>query len=168
MDNLELQQLRKVRWLTAFFIVGLAVSGATAMPLEAELNWLTGWLGASAQSGSSLLRWFDRARTALAETNARYPFMAYGYDWLAFGHFMIALAFCWAWREPIRCRWLYDFGLAACALVIPYALVLGSVRGIPLGWRLIDCSFGLVGALPLWLCRSYLRKMDHSSAASRV
>ncbi len=154
---LEPPLLHRVRWLTALFILGLALSGATALPLETELNWLTGWLGADAQSGSSLLRWLDRVRTALVETNARHPFLAYGYDWLAFAHFMIALAFCWAWRDPLRCRWLYDFGLAACALVIPYALVLGAVRGIPLGWRIIDCSFGLFGALPLWLCRRYLR-----------
>ena len=29
------------------------------------------------------------------------------------------------------------------------ALIAGSVRQIPMGWRLIDCSFGVFGVLPL-------------------
>jgi len=53
----------------------------------------------------------------------------------------------------VRNRWLFDFGLIACALVIPYALIFGGLRGIPMYWRLIDCSFGVFGAVPLWLCR---------------
>ena len=32
--------LRRIRWLVALFIVGLVLSGATAIPLETEVNWL--------------------------------------------------------------------------------------------------------------------------------
>jgi len=66
---------------------------------------------------------------------------------------MIALVFIGAWRDPVRNLWLFEFGLIACALVIPYALVCGAFRGLPFWWRLIDCSFGLLGAIPLWLGR---------------
>jgi hypothetical protein len=155
--------LRRVRWLTGFFICGLLVSGATAIPLETELEWLASSLGGSTPAPSSLAGWITRVHAGLADTNSRHPFMAYGTDWLAFGHFMIALVFVWAWREPVRHRWLFDFGLMACALVIPYALIMGGVRGIPLGWRLIDCSFGLFGAIPLWLCRNYARQLASSA-----
>jgi hypothetical protein len=52
-----------------------------------------------------------------------------------------------------RCRraiGLFIAGLIlACALVIPLALVAGAVRGIPFYWRLIDCSFGVFGVVPL-------------------
>lgn len=48
---------------------------------------------------------------------------------------------------------MITFGLIACAGVIPLALIAGYVRGIPLGWRRIDCSFGVFGALLLVLCR---------------
>ena len=41
----------------------------------------------------------------------------------------------------------------ACALVVPYALAFGEVRGIPLYWRIIDCSFGFFGFFPVWYCR---------------
>lgn len=71
---------------------------------------------------------------------------------MAFGHFVIAIVFIGAWRDPVRNIWLFEFGLIACALVIPYALIFGAVRGIPMWWRLIDCSFGVFGAMPLWLC----------------
>ena len=33
-----------------------------------------------------------KVRDALNDTYSRYPFIAYGTDWLAFGHFVIALA----------------------------------------------------------------------------
>ncbi len=157
-------QLRRIRWLTGFFIVGVVVSGATAIPIESEVDWLTNLLGVSNSSGapptSTFAQWLLRVQTALHETNTQYPFVGYGGDWLAFAHFMIALAFVGAWRDPVRNRWLFDFGLIACALVVPYALVFGALRGIPLWWRLIDCSFGVAGAVPLWLCRSYVRQLD--------
>jgi hypothetical protein len=79
--------------------------------------------------------WIFKVREAVRSTYSLYPFMAYGTDWLAFGHFMIAIAFVGALREPVRNRWLYQFGLVACVLVIPYAMVAGAVRGIPIGWR---------------------------------
>jgi hypothetical protein len=50
-------------------------------------------------------------------------------------------------------------GLVACAGVIPLALICGPIRGIPFYWRLIDCSFGVFGALPLLYCLSLTRRM---------
>jgi hypothetical protein len=46
-------------------------------------------------------------------------------------------------------KWIITFGLIACGGVIPLALIAGHVRGIPFPWRLIDCSFGVFGAIPL-------------------
>jgi hypothetical protein len=163
--ELQPQLHSRLRWLTGLFILGLVVSGATAMPLESELNWLAHLLGANAHASSPLLDWIARVNAGVADTNARYPFITYGTDWLAFGHYMIALAFVWAWREPVRNRWLYDYGLIACALVIPYALLVGTLRGIPLGWRLIDCSFGVAGAIPLWLCRRYAARLAAATSS---
>jgi len=140
-------------------IVGLLISGATAIPLQTELDWLAGWAGGDQASGEGLAGWFHRVREALRVANQNYPFLAYGTDWLAFGHFVIALAFVGALRDPVRNRWLFDWGLIACALIIPYALVMGGVRGIPFWWRLIDCSFGILGAVPLWLARRWTRAL---------
>jgi hypothetical protein len=43
-------------------------------------------------------------------------------------------------------------GLIACAGAIAVALISGPIRGIPFFWTLIDCSFGIVGAVPLLYC----------------
>lgn len=130
--------LRKIRLLTGLFILGLFLSGVTAIPLLPETAWLNQQFDVS---------WLQHVHTALTQTQAQYPFLFYGADWLAFGHFVIAIAFIGAWRDPVRNRWLFDFGLIACALVIPYALVFGSLRGIPLWWRFLDCSFGMCGSI---------------------
>ena len=55
---------------------------------------------------------------------------------------------------------MVQFGMIACALVVPYAFVFGALRGIPLGWRLIDCSFGIVGILPVWYCRKIVQEIE--------
>jgi len=58
---------------------------------------------------------------------------------------------------------LFDFGLIACALIIPYAFIFGGIRGIPIWWRLIDCSFGIFGAIPLWFCRGYALALEEDA-----
>ena len=148
----QAQILRRVRLLTWLFIVGLFLSGATALPLQAELDLAAQHLGAGTTYPASLVSWIFKVRNALDNTYSAYPFMAYGTDWLAFGHFVIAIAFVGALRDPVRNRWLYLFGMIACVLVIPYAMICGAARGIPFYWRLIDCSFGIVGFVPMWFC----------------
>jgi hypothetical protein len=150
---------RRIQLLTGLFILGLVLSGATAIPLPGELNLLVKLCGAN-DGSSEMARWLLRVRDALVQTQERQPFLFYGTDWLAFGHFVIAIAFIGAWRDPIRNRWLFDFGLMACALVIPYALVFGGWRGIPLWWRLVDCSFGVFGFIPLWFCRQWAGELE--------
>jgi hypothetical protein len=157
--NHEQTMRRRIKLLTCLFIFGLILSGATAIPLQHELNLLTGLFVFAGESSELTQRLF-RVRDALAQTQSQYPFLFYGTDWLAFGHFVIAIAFVGALRDPIRNRWLFDFGLIACVLVIPYALVFGGLRGIPFWWRLIDCSFGVLGFIPLWLCRKLAIELE--------
>ena len=93
----------------------------------------------------------DTNRTeALRETYAKYPFMAYGTDWLAFAHIVIALFFIGPFVRPEGNRWVIAAGMIACGLVVVLALICGPIRGIPFFWRLIDCSFGVFGFIPLW------------------
>jgi hypothetical protein len=142
-------------------IIGLVFSGVTAIPLEFEMNLLANWIGPdSSGKMSGLAQWFARVREGVQHTNANYPFMAYGTDWLAFGHIVIVLAMVGAWRDPVRNKWLFQFAMIACVLVIPWALILGAVRGIPIGWRLIDCSFGVGGIVPAWLCWRWTRQLE--------
>jgi hypothetical protein len=64
---------------------------------------------------------------------------------------MIAIAFWGPRKDPVRNIWVIEFGMIACMSVIPLALIFGPLRGIPLFWRAIDCSFGVFGLLPLGL-----------------
>jgi hypothetical protein len=150
---------RRIKLLTWLFITGLFLSGATAIPLSGELNLLANFLGTNGES-SEMAQWLLHIRDALAQTQAQNPFLFYGTDWLAFGHFVISIAFIGALRDPVRNRWLFDFGLIACGLVIPYAFIFGGLRGIPIWWRLIDCSFGVFGFVPLWFCRKWARELE--------
>jgi hypothetical protein len=154
---------RRIKLLTWIFIVGLVLSGVTAIPLEWEMNLVLKIFGASHltpdQATSGLVKWLLKVREALQETNSKFPFIAYGFDWLAFGHIVIAIVFIGALRDPVRNAWLYDFGMIACILVIPWAIIFGGVRGIPFGWRLIDCSFGVFGFIPLWFCKRWTKEL---------
>jgi hypothetical protein len=152
-------------------MIGLVVSGATAIPLSWELDRVAEFLGVADKSSGDAVsgpaHWILRVREALHDTDARYPFMAYGTDWLAFGHFVIALAFIGALRDPVRNLWLFTFGMIACALIVPYAFFFGGMRGIPIGWRLIDCSFGVIGIIPVWCCWRWAKEIEHSAASAR-
>jgi hypothetical protein len=147
------------------FMGGLVLSGLTAFPLLRELSLLCGWLGISdpaAYQGLPGFRgWIAFVFFGLKETYASFPFVGYGTDWLAFGHFIIALFFIGPFRDPIRNAWVLRCGLVACAGVIPLALICGHVRHIPVAWRVLDCSFGIVGAIPLLYCLHLTRKLSH-------
>lgn len=155
---------RRIKLLTWLFIVGLVISGVTAIPLEWEMNSVLKIFSSSHltpdQAGSGFVKWLLKVREGLQETNAKFPFLFYGFDWLAFGHFVIAIAFIGALKDPVRNIWLFGFGMAACALLIPWSFCFGTLRGIPIGWRLIDCSFGVFGFIPLWFCQRWTKELE--------
>lgn len=164
---------KRIRTLVLIFMLGLVLSGVTAIPLESEIDSLVQTSGvekstASNASAPAWAAWLRTVQTALHDVGASHPFLFYGTDWLAFGHLTIAIAFLGALRDPVRNRWLFDFGLIACALVIPYAIVFGAIRGIPFWWRLIDCSFGVIGSIPLWFCRRWSRELETMLRVSRA
>ncbi|MBB5058765.1 hypothetical protein HDF16_003479 [Granulicella aggregans] len=163
-DMMQVRHLRACRFWIGVVMAGLILSGVTAFPLETELHAFLGLL----QSGplrpfadwTHLLPWISRVHDALSETNRNYPFLAYGTDWLAFAHLVLAVVFIGPYRDPVRNKWVVTFGLIACAGVFPLALIAGPLRGLPLAWRLIDCSFGVFGGIPLLLCRRHILAME--------
>ena len=165
MPQIEIDQLRRrIRAWLVFFIAALALSGLTAVPLQWELNLLA---SLATVHGSplpglwpALSAWIVLVNTGLQESYGQYPFLAIGTDWLAFGHIAIAVAFIGPLRDPVRNRWVVEFGLIACVLVIPWALTFGALRGLPFFWQLVDCSFGVFGFIPLWLCRRNILRLE--------
>jgi hypothetical protein len=158
-DLHDARRLRCARLLLGLFIAALVLSGLTAFPLVWELRVLVAWFGEGTTVGAAmpgLADWLERVREGLETTNRDYPFLAYGTDWLAFAHIVIAVAFIGPLRDPVRNVWVVEFGMIACLMVVPLALICGPIRGIPLGWRLIDCSFGVFGLIPLAIARKLI------------
>jgi hypothetical protein len=143
------------RWLI-FFMVALVLSGVTAMPVERELAYLAGVFPA----GSTVDRWIEKIYFGVAQTNLHFPYIGYGYDWLAFAHIVLAVLFIGPYQHPVRNKWVIQFGMIACLMVIPFALVAGHIRGIPFWWRIVDCSFGIAGLVPLNICLAKITSLE--------
>lgn len=163
--------VRRIRVALVLFIIALVLSGVTAFPLLWELSLIGKILGVDpaepALYGDGLRFWIALVWRGLQDTYAEYPFIAYGTDWLAFAHLMIALFFLPVYRDPQRYRGNLLCGIAACVLVIPLALICGPIREIPFYWRLIDCSFGIVGIIPLLYALRLTDRLPPFSVALR-
>ncbi|MFE5736572.1 hypothetical protein [Streptomyces celluloflavus] len=155
---------RRIRWWLSVFIICLVLSGLTAFPLVTEVRWLEELLGFAGspvpEHAPGLLEWLGRIREGLAATDAKYPFVLYGTDWLAFAHLAIAIAFYGPFRDPVRNIWVIEFGMIACVGIIPLALICGPIRGIPFYWQLVDMSFGVFGVIPLLIVRRMIKRLE--------
>lgn len=168
----EGERLRRARVGIVVVMVGLVLAGATAFPLVAEVRWLM-WGATSPDSPvkgiadrlPAAVAWITRVHQGLTQTGRAYPFIAYGTDWPAFAHLAIACAFIGPLRDPVRNIWVIDFGLIACAGIVPLALICGPLRGLPLWWLPIDISFGVFGAVPLLLARRHIRVVERARTA---
>ncbi len=160
---MKLSLLRRYRLSLGVFIVGLILSGVTAFPLLFELRLLASGLGVANPADyaklDGLQHWIARVLFALEQNQSQFPFLAYGTDWLALGHLAIAVFFVRPFFQPLESDWVLRCGLICCAAVIPTAILAGQIRGIPLYWRLLDCSFGVFGALPLLYCLRLTQRM---------
>ncbi|MDB5120713.1 MAG: hypothetical protein JWN56_1931 [Sphingobacteriales bacterium] len=144
------------RWII-FFIVALILSGITAFPIESQLQIAMNHLDVFPVT---MQQWFSTIYHAVKTTNDNFPYLAYGTDWLAFAHIVIATAFIGPLRDPVRNIWLIQFGMIACLMVFPLAFIAGPIRHIPFFWQLIDCSFGLIGILPLYVCYKKIKQLE--------
>jgi hypothetical protein len=154
---------RRIRFWILFFIFALIAAGLTAIPLRWELGFLNHWLGTGSFAATVLpvlAQWIRRVNDSVQNGYGQYPLLAYGTDWLAFAHLVIAVAFIGPLREPVKNIWVIEFGMIACVLILPWALIFGLVRGIPWFWTLIDMSFGIFGMIPLWFVRRNILRLS--------
>ncbi len=155
------QDLRlRIKRLLILFISLLILSGLTAFPLETELAWLNGMDFLPER----VALWIEKVYGALETTNDRYPFLAYGTDWLAFAHLAIAVFFIGPLQDPVKNVWIIRAGMIISVGIFPLAFIAGSIRGIPFYWQLIDCAFGVFSFLLLNYCRELVRKLENIEA----
>ena len=147
-----------------FFIIMLALSGITAFPVYTELKWMKeqGLINTNSLMG----QWLNKVWNGVNETNSNNSFLFYGYDWLAFAHLVIAMAFIGPLRNPVKNIWIIEWAMLACVSIIPLAFICGSIRDIPWFHILIDCSFGIIGLIPLFITWKWIRQLERLKVAA--
>jgi hypothetical protein len=152
-----MQLIVKIRSIIVFFMTGLILSGVTAFPVQTELEWL---LQHPSIVPSFAKNWLQTVLAALQDTNTKYPMIAYGFDWLAFAHIVIAMAFIGPLKNPVKNIWVIEWAMLACIAILPLAFIAAPIRHIPLFHVIIDCSFGIIGILPLFICRRWILQLS--------
>lgn len=155
-SNCVQSRYRAIRFRLLIFIMALVLSGLTAIPVQQELRWLSQVNGIFP---TSIEDWLHKVLTALDYNTQHAPFLQYAFDWLAFAHVIIALFFIEAWRRPLDSEGILRCGLIASLAVLPFALLFGEWRAIPLPWRLGDCSFGIISLVLLLDIRRRIRDL---------
>jgi hypothetical protein len=145
----------RIRLCTCTVTGGLFLSGITAFPIEAELRWLVGVL----QPDGAFYAWINKIYYSVHQTNLHYPYLSYGTDWLAFAHLLLAILFAGTLKCPVKNQWVIEFGIIASVAIFPLAFIAGGMRQVPVFWRLIDCSFGVVSLSLLLPCYVMIKKL---------
>jgi len=151
-------------WLI-LFSAALIASGLTAIFAREGLQILSPFFSQGSFLWSlwpSMSEWLTLVFRAIEEVYDKYPFLAYGYDWLAFGHFIISIPFLMALRDPLRHSWVITYGISACLAVLPFAIIFGAIRGIPMFWRGVDTLFGVGGLIVLLILRRQLKALEQA------
>jgi hypothetical protein len=143
--------LKQIHVCVILFMLALIVSGVTAFPVYSELKFI---ISSDMFSNHPLLfAWLNKVWIGVKTTQEKFPFLFYGYDWLAFAHLVIALLFIGVYKNPVRNKWIIYWAMITCVGIFALAFIAGSVRGIPLFHILIDCSFGAIGLIPLFIVK---------------
>jgi hypothetical protein len=143
---------------------GLFAAGVTVWPAVSELK-LAVWIAwGEGEPAGGLHGFILKAIEGLESVEAKYPFMLYAHDWLAFAHIVLAILFAGAIRDPVRNVWVVQCGLIMCALVPVLAGICIPLRGIPLYWFWIDFAFAPGAAFPLWIALRDIRRVEAARA----
>ena len=107
-----------IRSITVFYMLALFFWGVTAFPLESEIRVACSIIGISLdvppENYEGFLNWIATVAEGLINTNRDYPFLAYGTDWLAFSHLVIAVAFIGLYLDCLFCGNSLSWSSSAC------------------------------------------------------
>jgi hypothetical protein len=161
-DNITKEKQLRGRIKAAIIItmIGLLFNGMSSVPLRSELDIL---LSHPNRLPQFLLDWWTYVRQGVYETSEKYEFMRYGFDWLAFAHLMIAIAFIGPLRDPVKNQWVVKWGMivAACGIVMAFGWE--RMRGIPVWWSFIDAGISYAAFVVLWLCNRWIGRLKFIS-----
>ncbi len=156
-----------IRVCLSLFFVGLVFGLHTVVFVRAETTWMADRFGRGTfveERWPTVAAWFEHLHIAFATTYTTYPVIAYCMDWLGYACIVLAVLMVGAIKDPVRNIWIVQAFMVGCTIAFVMPLVMGPLRGIPLFWRLIDSSFGLVGFFLLLLPYRLIRGLEASSA----
>jgi hypothetical protein len=156
---------RQVKVITIFYIAGLALTGISTFPLVRELKFLNDWF-VQYLPNTTLADWISLIYHGVYINAQNFPFIAYGTDWLAFAHLVIAFLFIGVLRNPVRNIWIIEWSMIVSVAVIPLAFIAGPIRGIPFFHQLIDCSFGVAGFTLGFIIRKKILHLEKLTSPS--
>lgn len=148
--------MKTIRLHLTGFITLLLLTGITALPLIAEIDFL---YAHRAIFSITLTQWIEQLYRNIHQTPT---VMLYGTDWLAFAHIVIGLFFIPVYHNPLQYRANMLVGMAACLLIFPLAFICGPIRDIPFFHQLIDCSFGVLGFLYLYYILKKINRLKNN------
>lgn len=152
----EEQRLKTIRIWIKLFMLGIIVSGLTAIPIKWELEKM---MSLGQYLPDSLALTLQDIYQGVVHSLKHYPFLALATDWLAFGHIVIALFFIGPLKDPVKNIWIIKTGMIACLMVIPVAFIAAHYRGMPFWWGFIDANFGVMGFMPLFIVYQHILKL---------
>jgi hypothetical protein len=164
--NFKVLYMKRIYILTAFLQLGLLIAGLTAFWIPQGVDFLVN----DVQMGKFIHQeqWLQHVNEGVQAINHSYPFIWYGTDWMVFAHILFAILFTGLFIDPVRNKWLVQFGYIACGLIVPLAAILGNIRGIPIVWQSFDCLFGVIAVLILYTIHRDIIKLEHKTKAAIV
>jgi len=156
--------LRIIRLMLAIVAVGLTLAGLTTFWLPWEVTKLLDIVfdrsSTSIPFFSSEYQLLVQVEKGLQYLQTSFPQFFLGTDYLGFAHIMFALLFIGAMGDPLKNKWVIQFGMIAAVVVIPCAFLFGFVRGLPFIHYLVDASFGIGAVIPFFVAMREMKKVE--------
>ena len=159
----EQKTLKKIRIYLILFLLAFLFSLHTVVFIEVETELLAKYVGHDTfmeELCPSISAWIEHLNLAVSETYSSYPFFAYCMDWLVYAFVVLAIFLLGAIKDPVRNVWVVQVFMVACCLGFILPFIVGPIRDIPVFWRSIDSSCGLIGLLFLLLPYRLIRKLE--------
>jgi len=163
---------RDIFWVRIFLFVvllGVVFSCQMILFVEPQIQWMDKVVRESAivrQRFPQLVEWIGVLNLSVNDTYQKYPAIAYCMDWLAFAHVFVGLSLLGAIKNPVQNVWAIKTAILTCLLMVPFAFLSGSVRGIPFYWCMVDSSFAVLALIPLSLAMHSINKLKQSQVNS--
>jgi len=144
--------LRKIRIYLVIFFLGILFGMHTVVFVQPETAFFVKHFGPGTFVDEKIpfvAAWIENLYISIHETSANYPAIAYCMDWLSYACIVFAIFMIGAIKDPVKNIWIIQTYMLACLMAAALPFIAGPFREIPIFWRFLDGSFGVIGFLVL-------------------